>query len=756
MNSSGTESRARKRRNTQKAAETQASSRRQQPEAQAAAEAQPVFSIRNLTQSDLVWDAGGLILFALALITGLGLLGITRGLLIDPWTYWIRKGFGYGAVLVVITLLALAVACLRQHFPALRLPSLGRILALEAAAFLGMAFLAIVGGMETMRAEAGQDGGFVGWGLASILLYLIPLPWGAVAIALLALVFFGYGTGLIGKGSAALMGWLDGIQHRYDARGTGAVEEPVEDSLAEAAPQRQATFSPDRKQVAEQPELPVQAAVQRPDVALPPLTLLQEENSLAPDEALIAENGRKIESTLADFGIPVHVLGYRQGPTLTQYAVEPGFVDKPGPDGVPVQQKVRVAQISLLQRDLALALKSARLRIEAPVPGRSYVGIEVPNPSSSVVRLRSLMESSEFQKLDAPLAIALGKDVSGQAVVADLARMPHMLIAGTTMSGKSISIISMVTCLAMNNPPDRLRLALMDPKMVELVRFNGLPHLLGRVETSIDRILGVLKWAQMEMDQRYKLLETARSRDIDTYNRRAEKKGQPSLPRIVLVIDELADLMMTAAAQTEDSLVRLAQMARAVGIHLMVATQRPSALIITGLIKANFPARLAFSVASGIDSRVILDTTGAETLLGKGDLLWMNPEVGSPIRAQGALVSDTEVQALIEYWREKSDLSGESEAPWEDVLAQEEEEGEDTLIQQAVEVVRRAGKASVSLLQRRMRVGYPRAARLIDELEEMGVVGPSLGSGRDREVLLDDLDDDELSETDDESFTRDS
>ncbi len=314
-------------------------------------------------------------------------------------------------------------------------------------------------------------------------------------------------------------------------------------------------------------------------------------------------------------------------------------------------QKVRVSQISALSRDLALRLSAERLRIEAPVPGRSFVGIEVPNPRSTVVRLRPILESETFQRLSSPLAIALGQDVSGQPVVADLARMPHLLIAGTTGSGKSVCIAALTACLVMNNTPDELRMAMLDPKMVELVRFNGLPHLLGKVETEIERMLGVLRWALAEMDHRYRLLEEARVRDLEAYNRKLERKKAPALPRIVVLIDELADLMMSAPDQTEQSLVRLAQMARATGIHLVVATQRPSTDVVTGLIKANFPARISFTVASSIDSRVILDTSGAETLLGRGDMLFLNPEQGAPVRSQGVFVTDQEIEKVIDYWQ---------------------------------------------------------------------------------------------------------
>ncbi len=290
-----------------------------------------------------------------------------------------------------------------------------------------------------------------------------------------------------------------------------------------------------------------------------------------------------------------------------------------------------------------------------------------------------------------------------------------------------------------------MRMVMLDPKMVELVQFNGLPHLFGKVETSIDRMLGVLRWAIMEMDRRYRLLEEARARDVEVYNRRMIKRGQPKLPRIVLLIDELADLMLSAPDQTEHNLIRLAQMARATGIHLVVATQRPSTDVVTGLIKANFPARLAFSVASSIDSRVILDENGAETLLGKGDMLFLNPEAGTPLRAQGVLIADEELERVISFWKQNRPAGFVDEPPpWEEMLElSEEEENSDALVEQAIKIVRSSQRASTSLIQRRLRVGYPRAARLMDQLEELGVVGPSQGGGREREVLLSPEDDEE-------------
>ncbi len=380
------------------------------------------------------------------------------------------------------------------------------------------------------------------------------------------------------------------------------------------------------------------------------------------------------------------------------------------------------------------------------MPGKPYVGIEVPNVHQSNVRLRPLLETEAFHKVGAPLALALGRDVSGQPLVADLARMPHLLIAGATGSGKSICITSLAVCLAMNNPPEDLRMVMIDSKMVELLRFNGLPHLYGKVETNVDRILGVLRWVVVEMEHRYRLLEGAHARDLETYNRKLSRKkeGMP-LPRIVVLIDELADLMMSAPDQTEHNLVRLAQMARATGIHLIVATQRPSTDVVTGLIKANFPARLAFAVASGVDSRVILDTTGAENLLGRGDLLFLNPEVGNPIRAQGVFVTDMEIERVISHWQKNAD-AGESDPPWEKLLKEPDENEDEGLIEQAVSIVRQSQRASASLLQRRLRIGYPRAARLLDQLEDMEVVGPSLGGGKERDVLVGPLDEDELGE----------
>ncbi|MBI3359782.1 MAG: DNA translocase FtsK, partial [Chloroflexi bacterium] len=472
----------------------------------------------------------------------------------------------------------------------------------------------------------------------------------------------------------------------------------------------------------------------------------------------------------------VKVIDYKTGPSVTQYAVEPGFVERPGPDGEIKQYKVRVSQISALANDLALALSAPTIRIEAPVPGHSYVGIEVPNRRTFLVGLRPLMESAAFQKINSPLAIALGRDVSGSPIAADLAAMPHLLIAGTTGSGKSVCITAAATCLVANNTPEDLRLIMIDPKMVELVRFNGLPHLYGHVEVELDRILGVLRWCTREMDRRYKLFESVAARNLEAYNQQIKrKKDAERLPRIVILVDELADLMILAPDETERTLIRLAQMARATGMHLIVATQRPSTDIVTGLIKANFPARISFAVASSIDSRVILDTPGAESLLGRGDMLFLSPEAGTPVRLQGCFVTDREVENVVEYWREETaeeeeevvkESSGErgdarepskrdetrsprddvqtkpGAAPWDTMLAREAVvEDKDNQIEQAIAIVKQYGTASASLLQRKLRIGYPRAARLMDELYEMGIVGRPQQGGKTREVLIEEDDD---------------
>jgi DNA segregation ATPase FtsK/SpoIIIE, S-DNA-T family len=676
-------------------------------------------------QRRLLMDIVGALIVVLGLVTALGLLGLTTGGFISPFVERIQRFLGWGSFLGVFFILGVGSLFFLSRFFDYSSLRLGRVLLVELIALIILAFLDAFGGHSLMAAESGKNGGLIGWVLNKPVRQIFPGPWDMVIIGglLLLLVYFGFG-----------------LNRRLERRIERWLFTPLETPHDPQAEEMDADDAPVTDEFKPLPEAPMQEPGEsvedkRRDGRLPKLSLLLKDQSVGKDEGTIHVTAGLIEKTLLDFGIPSRVVGFRVGPTVTQFAVEPGFVERTSPEGEISRHKVRVSQISALSRDLALALSAERLRIEAPVPGQSFVGIEVPNDTSSLVRLRSLQESPAFQRMSAePLAIALGRDVSGQPVVADLGRMPHLLIAGTTGSGKSVCIAALAVCLMMNNTPDELQVALLDPKMVELVRFNGLPHLMGKVETDTERMLAVLRWALTEMDRRYRLLETARVKDLERYNRQMRRRSKPELPRIVIMIDELADLMMSAPDQTEHSLVRLAQLARATGIHLVVATQRPSTDVVTGLIKANFPARLSFTVASSVDSRVILDTGGAETLLGRGDMLYQDPEAGSPMRAQGVMVTDLEVERVVSFWQ-KTWKEEETIAPWEE-LVEGPVDVMDVLQDRAVELVRREQHASASMLQRKLRVGYPRAARLIDELEDMGVVGPSKGGGKERDVLI--------------------
>jgi S-DNA-T family DNA segregation ATPase FtsK/SpoIIIE len=693
-------------------------------------------------------DALGIFLIAFALMTLLALGGFTGGVLLIPWAGLLSLWFGWGAYLVVLAIGFAGFAVLQRDGLSI---GWGRLFALELAAFLTISLFAALGGNSLLRAESGMDGGRIGWGLVNLFWRVGEIPGTLLLFILWVLaVMTGFGVwSMIERWLMKLAGEAQAaeILAQPEFQQEAPVEKP---EPARPARKRPATTLPPefRKSLKiEERQDKKPAAPRERDERLPSLNILLADQNTRPDERTINQTAGMIEKTLAEFGIVATVIGFRIGPTVTQFAVQPGFMKRAGSSEEEAQQiKVRVAQIASLQKDLALALSAERLRIEAPVPGKPYVGIEVPNTHTSVVRMRSILETEAFHKIGKPLAMALGRDVSGQPVVADLARMPHLLIAGATGSGKSVCITSIAACLAMNNSPEDLRMVMIDSKMVELLRFNGLAHLYGKVETNIERILGVLRWVVVEMEHRYRLLEAARSRDLDTYNRRlSRKKDGAPLPRIVVLIDELADLMMSAPDQTEHNLVRLAQMARATGIHLIVATQRPSTDVVTGLIKANFPARLAFAVASGVDSRVILDTTGAESLLGRGDMLFLNPEVGNPSRAQGVMITDMEIERIIAHWQKNAETYKDA-PPWEKLLTEPEENEDGDLIEKATSIVRQSQRASASLLQRRLRIGYPRAARLLDQLEELGVVGPSQGGGKERAVLLNPLDEEDESQ----------
>lgn len=454
------------------------------------------------------------------------------------------------------------------------------------------------------------------------------------------------------------------------------------------------------------------------------------------------DRARVIEETLNSFGAPARIVEIHRGPAVTQYGVEPEFIEtRTG------RTRVRVAKIVSLADDLALALSAPSIRIQAPVPGKAYVGIEVPNSELSLVSLRELIETEAFKKVKSNLRFAFGKDVAGKPVCADLTAMPHLLIAGTTNSGKSVLVNAILTSLLLNNTPLDMRLILVDPKRVELTGYNGIPHLLAPVVVDADRVGAALQWVLREMDSRYKRFSSVGARNILDYN----LKGNEYLPYIVVVIDELADLMMLAPEETERSITRLAQLARATGIHLIISTQRPSVDVVTGIIKANFPARVAFMVASGTDSRVILDKPGAEALLGRGDMLYQAPDAPAPVRLQGVYVSDSEIQRLVDAWRLIAANRRAEGAPdllnaTFDVIPSgtplkqgsffgDDPQAGDPMLKEAIEVVRREGKASISMLQRRLRVGYNRAARLVDALEEQKIIGPQEPGSQVREVL---------------------
>ena len=463
-----------------------------------------------------------------------------------------------------------------------------------------------------------------------------------------------------------------------------------------------------------------------PDVpwVLPSLDLLEEGSAARSGKEEVMRNTRIIEETLAHFNIAAKVVEVSVGPVVTRYELKPAA-------------GVKLSRIEALDSDLSLALAARTLRIEAPVPGKSVVGIEVPNLSIGMVTLRDVAETAMFKDATSKLSVALGRDVTGTPIVQDLARLPHLLIAGQTGSGKSVSINSIICSLLMTSTPDEVRLILADPKRVELAGFNNIPHLVVPVVTDHDKILNALYWAVGEMDRRYRLFARATARNIEAYN--AVRSGPDRVPYIVLIIDELADLMMSAPIQVEKAITRLAQLARATGIHLVVATQRPSVDVITGLIKANIPARIAFATASGTDSRTILDMTGAEKLLGRGDMLVLPPDVPKPIRAQGVYVSDREIEAVTRHWKQQREPKYKLEILEDQDRAKQREDGgdsdiEDDRYEEAVDIVRRAGQASVSMLQRKMTIGFARAGRLVDIMEQEGVIGPSVGPGKMRQV----------------------
>ncbi len=457
---------------------------------------------------------------------------------------------------------------------------------------------------------------------------------------------------------------------------------------------------------------------------MPPIQLLKDvkQSGMTEDKSEYIEMARLLEETLGNFNVDAKVVSVKRGPSITMFEVQPS----PG---------VKVSKIVGLSDDIALNLATSQVRI-APIPGKAAIGIEVPNKSTSMVTIKEVITSPEFKKQKSKLTMGLGKDISGNPIIGDLSSMPHLLIAGATGSGKSVCVNTIISSILFNAKPDEVKFLMIDPKVVELSNYNGIPHLILPVVTDPKKASIALNWAVNEMTRRYKLFAEQVVRDMKSFNRKAEENGLELLPQIVVIIDELADLMMVAPNQVEDAICRLAQMARAAGIHLIVATQRPSVDVITGLIKANIPSRIAFSVSSAIDSRTIIDMGGAEKLLGKGDMLYYPVGASKPKRAQGAFMSDEEVEALVGFIKNQSIEVNYNEEILDEVQNfTPSDEDVDEYLEEAITFVVESGQASASLLQRRFRVGYNRAARLIDSMEERGIIGQSRGS-KPREVLM--------------------
>ncbi len=750
----------------------------------------PVFELPSISPERKL-DIIGVIMALVGLLTLLSLLSTSRGSITGAWVDLLRKLAGWGTFILPAALIILGLWLVLRNID--RLPQIS----LERISGILLLYLNVLGWLHIFAisaknapppwelADQGVGGGYLGaivqntlssaLGMAGAVVVLA--AWLLVAVAMTLDIsitdLFRALRPLVEKLRAALK---RPAANREITRSSGSSVRYVTPEQPRDAGELPPGFHPlpatlgstarAQNQRSGQPRVPQTAdanpAASSPASGAPPVIAAGSSPTAATSwaiptiEAILdpgdpvstmgstdRERGKVIEETLASFGAPAHIVEIHRGPTITQYGVEPDFIENRAG-----RTRVRVSKIVALADDLALALAASRIRIQAPVPGRNYVGIEVPNAEISRVALRDVMESEPFLKIKSSLKFALGKDVAGAPISADLATMPHLLIAGTTGSGKSVCVNSILCCLLLNNAPDALRLVLVDPKRVELTGYNGIPHLLAPVVVDAERVIGALQWMLREMDARYHRFAQAGVRNINEYN-----KNMPDrLPYLVVVIDELADLMMLAPDETERSITRLAQLARATGIHLILATQRPSVDVVTGLIKANFPARVAFAVASGVDSRVILDQPGAERLLGRGDMLFQAPDAPAPLRLQGVYVSDSEIQRLVDTWRIAADQVRASQPAavpdthtdllppgipvkqtplWDSMAVQEG----DPLLPEAIDLVRREGRASISMLQRRMRIGYTRAARLIDTMEERGVIGPVVANSQVREIL---------------------
>ncbi|HEY9152847.1 MAG TPA: DNA translocase FtsK 4TM domain-containing protein [Anaerolineales bacterium] len=695
-------------------------------------------------------DITGIILAIAGILILLTLFASSRSLFTADLMLFLGQIFGWGIYILPVALFIFGVWLIlrrNERLPALSLErTVGSIL-LYVWLLTTMHSIIAQPVMADVAANDGAGGGYIG-GLFERLLFFGFGFWGAVII-------------LIAWFLIALTMTLDiTMQDLFRGMATAFTRMKslwIKPALPPASPTADATTNgytplketPDASPIlAALPNIPtVTTTTSAPVIqwVLPQINdILDPGSAPSVNEEFINQRARLIEETLASFSAPAQVVEISRGPTITQFGVEPLFVETRSG-----RTRVRVSKIASLADDLALALAAPRIRIQAPVPGHSYVGIEVPNEEMALVALRDVLENETFQRNKTALRFALGQDVAGHPIAANLEAMPHMLIAGTTGSGKSVCVNSILSCFLLNNTPDDLRLVLVDPKRVELTGYNGIPHLLSPVVVEVESVVSVLQWMTREMDKRYHDFAKVGARNITDYNARMKAEGKKKLPFLLIVIDELADLMMIAPTETESAITRLAQLARATGIHMILATQRPSVDVVTGLIKANFPARIAFAVASGVDSRVILDQPGAERLLGRGDMLYQAPDAPAPARLQGVFVSDHEIQKLVEFWKTQAAASTPyavtgspvgalpENVPLKQKPLWEEEASTDgdPLLNDAIDIIRREGRASVSMLQRRMRIGYTRAARLMDVMEERGIVGPPEGNTQVRQVL---------------------
>jgi len=710
---------------------------------------------------DQALDWAGYILLTVTGLTLLSFLSASHGLVPSWWMGVLRRTFGWGAFLIPFFLGTAGLWLILREFQD-KLPHVtalqitGSLLAYITllVTFHYLSALTQFNGDLGATATAGQGGGRLGATFGQLL--LTGLGWAGVVIALLTLWVIA-----VVLVSGASIKEIEQLVRRVPlweqirSRLSQAMTRAPAGSPASDKPQSQESFGPEDIIISSPPRQRDLSRTTRSDVLRHTQVIggdqewktpaIEEILNLGDDQDFSAEILRQqaqvIEETLQSLGAPVRVKEVSRGPVVTQFGVQPLAVKSSSGR----ETRVKVSSISKLSHDLALALEARTIRIEAPIPGKGLVGIEVPNPELSLVALRDIMETDEFHKLDACLPICLGQDVSGHPMVADLAAMPHLLIAGTTGSGKSVCINSIIATLLLLKGPDELRFLMVDPKRVELTGYNGIPHLVSKVVVEMERVTGALQWILREMDGRYRQFAEAHAVHIEDYNTRiGPGDGKKPMPYIVVIIDELADMMMNAAQETERIICRIAQMARATGIHLVVATQRPSVNIVTGLIKANFPARIAFNVATTVDSRVILDMSGAEQLLGQGDMLFLPPDSATPLRLQGAFVSNEELRRLVHFWKEQAKpqplpTPGTVQSRlWEDTASQESEfpvEFSDKLLPTVIELVIRENRASISLIQRKLKIGYTRAARLMDILEEHAIVGPQPAGGKAREVF---------------------